>query len=82
MDTTQLNDQAPGEAEAELAALSAAGLINAVVTNDVDTFLFGGLMVMRTYVIHSINSLPCAYPESCQVEHQKRQWLGHKIQHY
>jgi Holliday junction resolvase YEN1 len=40
--------QALGEAEVELSAMNAAGLINAVVTNDVDTFLFGGLTVMRT----------------------------------
>ena len=40
--------QALGEAEAELSAMNAAGLINAVVANDVDTFLFGGLTVMRT----------------------------------
>lgn len=40
--------QALGEAEAELSAMNAAGLIDVVVTNDVDTFLFGGLTVMRT----------------------------------
>jgi len=45
--------QAPGEAEAELAAMNAAGHINAIVTNDVDSFLFGGLTVMRTYVMCS-----------------------------
>jgi Holliday junction resolvase YEN1 len=42
--------QAPGEAEAELAAMNHAGHIDAVITNDVGTFLFGGLSVIRTSV--------------------------------
>jgi len=44
---------APGEAEAELAAMNQAGRIDAVVTNDVDTFLFGGLTIIRTYIYSS-----------------------------
>ncbi|KAH9916197.1 uncharacterized protein B0H18DRAFT_1087347 [Fomitopsis serialis] len=38
---------APGEAEAELAYLNRLGVIDAVYTDDVDTFLFGGKMVVR-----------------------------------
>jgi Holliday junction resolvase YEN1 len=38
--------QAPGEAEAELAELSARGLIDVVMTNDSDALLFGATHVM------------------------------------
>ncbi|KAF4604507.1 hypothetical protein EYR40_003281 [Pleurotus pulmonarius] len=38
---------APGEAEAELAYLNRAGVIDAVLSDDVDTFLFGATMVIR-----------------------------------
>ncbi|KAL4245643.1 XPG/Rad2 endonuclease [Abortiporus biennis] len=38
---------APGEAEAELAYLNSVGIIDAVLTDDVDTFLFGASMVVR-----------------------------------
>jgi len=38
--------QAPGEAEAELAQLSAHGLIDVVMTNDSDALLFGATHVM------------------------------------
>jgi Holliday junction resolvase YEN1 len=40
--------QAPGEAEAELAKLNAAGMIDAVVTDDSDAFLFGATHVIRS----------------------------------
>ncbi|KAI0031029.1 PIN domain-like protein, partial [Vararia minispora EC-137] len=39
--------QAPGEAEAELAYLNTVGQIDAVLSDDVDTFVFGGRMVIR-----------------------------------
>ena len=39
--------QAPGEAEAELAFLNKTGVIDAVLSDDVDTFVFGGTMVIR-----------------------------------
>ena len=39
--------QAPGEAEAELAFLNRTGVIDAVLSDDVDTFVFGGTMVIR-----------------------------------
>ena len=39
--------QAPGEAEAELAYLNRIGVIDAVLSDDVDTFLFGATMVVR-----------------------------------
>jgi holliday junction resolvase YEN1 len=39
--------QAPGEAEAELAYLNCIGVIDAVMSDDVDTFLFGARTVIR-----------------------------------
>lgn len=39
--------KAPGEAEAELAYLNRLGVIDAVLSDDVDTFLFGATMVVR-----------------------------------
>lgn len=39
--------QAPGEAEAELAYLNQHGFIDAVVTNDSDTFVFGAKCVLK-----------------------------------
>ncbi|KIK80050.1 hypothetical protein PAXRUDRAFT_767087 [Paxillus rubicundulus Ve08.2h10] len=38
---------APGEAEAELAYLNSIGVIDAVLSDDVDNFLFGATMVIR-----------------------------------
>lgn len=38
---------APGEAEAELAYLNRMGVIDAVLSDDVDNFLFGATMVIR-----------------------------------
>ncbi|KAH8985375.1 PIN domain-like protein [Lactarius akahatsu] len=38
---------APGEAEAELAYLNSTGIIDAVLSDDVDNFLFGAKMVIR-----------------------------------
>ncbi|KZT24920.1 PIN domain-like protein, partial [Neolentinus lepideus HHB14362 ss-1] len=38
---------APGEAEAELAYLSRIGVIDAILSDDVDNFLFGATMVIR-----------------------------------
>ncbi|KAF9026377.1 PIN domain-like protein, partial [Hymenopellis radicata] len=38
---------APGEAEAELASLCAAGLIDAVMTEDVDAAMFGAPCILR-----------------------------------
>jgi holliday junction resolvase YEN1 len=38
--------QAPGEAEAELANLNRSRLIDAVLTNDSDVFLFGAVNVI------------------------------------
>lgn len=39
--------KAPAEAEAELAYMSTAGLIDAVVTDDSDVLLFGGETIIR-----------------------------------
>ncbi|KAL0952086.1 hypothetical protein HGRIS_008722 [Hohenbuehelia grisea] len=38
---------APGEAEAELAYLNRVGIIDGILSDDVDTFLFGALTVIR-----------------------------------
>lgn len=43
--------QAPGEAEAELAYLNRTGVIDAVLSDDVDNFLFGATMVIRKQVL-------------------------------
>lgn len=45
--------QAPGEAEAELAFLNRTGVIDAVLSDDVDTFVFGGRMVIRKCALSS-----------------------------
>lgn len=39
--------QAPGEAEAELAYLNSIGVIDGVLSDDVDNFLFGATLVIR-----------------------------------
>ena len=39
--------KAPGEAEAELAFLNRIGVIDAIISDDVDNFLFGATMVIR-----------------------------------
>ena len=46
--------QAPGEAEAELAFLNRTGVIDAVLSDDVDTFVFGGTVVIRKCVSISL----------------------------
>lgn len=42
--------QAPGEAEAELSQLNARGEIDAVMSDDADTFIFGATHVIRMFV--------------------------------
>ena len=42
--------KAPGEAEAELAYLNRVGILDAVLTDDVDAFLFGAVTIIRKYV--------------------------------
>jgi len=39
--------QAPGEAEAELASLNAQGLVNAIMTDDCDAFIFGARTLIK-----------------------------------
>lgn len=43
--------KAPGEAEAELAHLNNTGVIDAILSDDVDNFLFGAKMVVRKYAV-------------------------------
>lgn len=42
--------QAPGDAEAELAYLASEGLIDAVLTADSDTLLYGAKVLLRRFV--------------------------------
>ena len=42
--------QAPGEAEAELAHMNELGLIDGVLTDDSDAFVFGAKCIIRKYV--------------------------------
>ena len=44
-------NQAPGEAEAELALLNRTNMIDAVMTDDGDTFIFGATCVIKKYVL-------------------------------
>jgi len=39
--------QAPGEAEAELASLNALGLVDAIMTDDCDAFIFGARTLIK-----------------------------------
>ena len=43
--------QAPGEAEAELAAFEKHGIIDFAITSDSDYFLFGGTRLIRKFVL-------------------------------
>ena len=40
--------QAPGEAEAELAMLNSLGVIDVVITDDSDAFIFGAICIIRS----------------------------------
>ncbi len=53
--------QALGEAEAELAYLNRTGAIDAIITDDVDTLVFGALMILKKYVY--------AYCGACSMSH-------------
>lgn len=55
--------QAPGEAEAELAYLNRIGIIDAVLSDDVDNFLFGATMVIRKQV--SLSMSKPSHTDSC-----------------
>jgi 5'-3' exonuclease len=56
--------KAPGEAEAELAHLNRMGVIDVILSDDVDNFLFGAKMVVRkcalasTHPLYSHHSFP------------------------
>jgi Holliday junction resolvase YEN1 len=45
--------KAPGEAEAELAYLNGIGVIDAILSDDVDNFLFGAKIVVRKCAVAS-----------------------------
>jgi holliday junction resolvase YEN1 len=49
--TLRRSYKAPGEAEAELAYLNRIGVIDGILSDDVDTFLFGAKVVIRKYAI-------------------------------
>lgn len=50
--------QAPGEAEAELAYLNRIGMLDAVLTDDVDAFLFGAITIIRKSVTSAAHTHP------------------------
>ena len=52
--------QAPGEAEAELAAMNRAGVVDAVLTDDSDILVFGAHSVIRKCVPYIV-SAPSAH---------------------
>ena len=54
--------KAPGEAEAELAHLNSIGVIDAILSDDVDNFLFGAKMVVRKCAV-------CLHARSINVAH-------------
>ena len=54
--------KAPGEAEAELAHLNSIGVIDAILSDDVDNFLFGAKMVVRKCAV-------CSHARSIHVTH-------------
>lgn len=61
--------QAPGEAEAELAYLNRIGVIDGILSDDVDNFLFGATVVIRKFVPLSITcNTPLIHPP-VQVTH-------------
>lgn len=62
---TDSSPQAKGEAEAELAAMNGAGMIDAVMTDDSDVFAFGGRLVLRKYVFS------VEWGTSCQLTNHK-----------
>jgi Holliday junction resolvase YEN1 len=45
-----IDSKAPGEAEAELAYLNSIGVIDGIISDDVDAFLFGAKVIIRKYV--------------------------------
>jgi len=54
--------KAPGEAEAELAHLNSIGVIDAILSDDVDNFMFGAKIVVRKCAI-------CLHAGSIYVTH-------------
>jgi 5'-3' exonuclease len=58
--------QAPAEAEAELARLNRFSIVNAVLSDDADTLLFGAFTVIRKYVHYVLLLTYAAEPLSAQ----------------
>jgi len=60
--------EAPGEAEAELAYLNRVGVIDGILSDDADNFLFGALTVIRKCEFDTIcyNVLLTAYCSTVQ----------------
>lgn len=68
--------QAPGEAEAELANLNMHGVIDFVVTQDSDAFMFGATQVIRRYVFVSViylkDKMCCFQPSHTSTSHTSK----------
>ncbi|KAF5358915.1 hypothetical protein D9758_004869 [Tetrapyrgos nigripes] len=58
---------APGEAEAELAWLNRVGIIDGILSDDVDTFLFGARTVLRNHSSTHPSGKSANSVEKCQV---------------
>lgn len=57
--------EAPGEAEAECARLQQAGIVDAVISNDVDTLMFGSTFTMMNFSNESGSGAPGATHVTC-----------------
>ncbi|KAF5387172.1 hypothetical protein D9615_002091 [Tricholomella constricta] len=70
---------APGEAEAELSQLNAEGRIDAVLTDDVDAFLFGATCVIQTSKITKDGDYVSAFTSKAIQTHKKTQLTRARI---
>ncbi|KAH9009129.1 hypothetical protein EDB84DRAFT_1446468 [Lactarius hengduanensis] len=70
---------APGEAEAELAYLNSIGIIDAVLSDDVDNFLFGARIVIRKCALaNTPMQIPLILLNLAQVPTSQEQQAHHK----
>ena len=72
--------KAPGEADAELARLNKASLIDAVLTDDGDCFVFGAERVIHKWVTFSYFIYNIHVHDIAQSQHEGRWWQCHNLQ--